>query len=97
MRTIWVYRMGRVVLKGSEEDMQLTPVASSDFPTPRISRMEPYQSPIDDREITSWRQRDRDMQANDCYDPRDLPEGHEYVKSKGRKKTGPDLSKGKKP
>lgn len=83
--TIWVYRRGRMVIKGSEEDIRLTSVASSDFPTPRVSRMEPYESPIDGKEVTSWGQRDREMQANDAYDPRDMPKGHVYQKSKGRK------------
>jgi hypothetical protein len=34
--------------------------------------MEPYQSPIDSKEITSWAVRDQDLKANDCYDPRDF-------------------------
>lgn len=83
--TIWVLRNGAMVIKGSEEDIRLTPVASSDFPTPRVSRIEAYESPIDGTEITSWGQRDRELKAHDCFDPRDLPEGHVYDKSKGRR------------
>ena len=43
----------------------------NDFPTPMLSRMEPYASPIDGKEITSWGQRDRDLRDNNAYDPRD--------------------------
>ena len=82
--TVWVLRNGAMVVKGSEDDVKPTPVSSSDFPTPAISRMQAYDSPIDGREITSWGQRDRELRAHDCYDPRDLPEGHVYEKSKGR-------------
>jgi hypothetical protein len=41
---------------------------------PMISRMDPYESPVTGAEITSWRQRDADMQAADAVDPRDLKE-----------------------
>lgn len=74
-----------MVIKGSEADIRLTPVAASDFPTPMISRIEAYHSPITDALVTSWRQRDREMNAHDCYDPRDLPKGHTYAKSKRAK------------
>jgi hypothetical protein len=40
---------------------------------PYISRFEPMRSPVDDKWITSWRQRDRDMDAVGKVDPRDLP------------------------
>ena len=81
--TIWVYRGGVMVMKGLERS-GLTPVRSS-FPTPMISRIEAYESPIDGKEISSWGQRDRELRAHDCFDPRDLPEGHVYEKSKGRR------------
>ena len=35
--------------------------------------MEPYESPVTEKEITSWRERDRDMAAAGAVDPRDLP------------------------
>jgi hypothetical protein len=38
-----------------------------------ISRFETMESPVTGREITSWRDRDRDMAAAGCVDPRDLP------------------------
>jgi hypothetical protein len=43
----------------------------SGFPKPMISCLTPYRSPIDGKEITSWRQRDRDLKDNNAYDPRD--------------------------
>jgi hypothetical protein len=38
-----------------------------------ISRIEAFESPITGKEITSWRDRDRDMDAAGAVDPRDLP------------------------
>jgi hypothetical protein len=84
MMTTWVLRNGAIVVKGSDRDNP-TP-ARSDFPAPQISRMEAYESPIDGKEVTSWAQRDRELRDNNAYDPRDLPKGHVYEKSKGRKK-----------
>jgi len=81
--TIWVYRGGVMVMKGLERS-GLTPVRSG-FPTPMISRIEAYESPIDGKEITSWGQRNAEMREHDTYDPRDMPEGHVYEKSKGRR------------
>ena len=41
--------------------------------------MEPFESPVTGKEISSWRERDADMRAaGDCYDPRDLPRDHVY-------------------
>lgn len=80
--TVWVFHQGKVVIKGS---VRRESVARADFPTPQISRLEPYESPIDGKEISSWRQRDQELKANDAYDPRDLPRDHVYTKSKGRK------------
>ena len=84
MMVVWVFRNGTMTIKKEPERSGLTPVRTG-FPTPMISRMEAYESPIDGAEITSWGQRDREMRAHDTYDPRDLPKGHVYEKSKGRK------------
>ena len=65
---IYVVRNGVVVPKSSVRE---PPPPRGDFPTPRLSRMEPYESPIDGKEVTSWAQRDRELRDNDCYDPRD--------------------------
>jgi hypothetical protein len=87
MMTIWVFENGTMVIKS---DRAVTPASRSDLPTPMLSRMEAYESPIDGKTISSWAQRDREMRDNDCYDPRDLPAGHVYQKSKGRKKVRAD-------
>ncbi|MER8619175.1 hypothetical protein NKG99_20445 [Mesorhizobium sp. M1409] len=78
--TVWVMRDGQLVDKAS------VPAARADFrsifPAPRISRMEPFESPVTGKEVTSWRQRDAEMRAVDAFDPRDLPRDHVY--SRGR-------------
>ena len=62
----YVYRDGKIVPK--------TAIARAprQLPLPMISRLEPYESPIDGHEVTSWGERDREMRANDAYDPRDF-------------------------
>jgi hypothetical protein len=37
-----------------------------------LSRMEPFESPVTGKEISSWRDRDRDMREAGAVDPRDL-------------------------
>jgi hypothetical protein len=65
--TVWVVRNGEVVEKGP------APVDTPSFPCPMISRMTPFESPVTGKEISSWRERDRDMAAAGAVDPRDLP------------------------
>jgi hypothetical protein len=69
--TVWVIRDGQLVEKGSMAE------AVADrrliFPTPMLSRFESFESPITGETISSWRQRDADMQAGGAVDPRDLP------------------------
>ena len=77
--TVWVVRDGELVVKGENRDL-IRPVNS--LPLPMISRLEPYRSPVNGREITSWRQRDRDLRDSNSYDPRDNTKG--FVPSKGR-------------
>jgi hypothetical protein len=72
--TVWVIRDGKLVDKASLYRHE--PV--SGFPTPRISRIEPFISPIDDKEISSWGARDRHMKEHDCFDPRDLGKDHQW-------------------
>jgi hypothetical protein len=67
--TVWVVRDGVLVEKGSIREK---PAERSLFPSPRVSRLEPYESPIDGTEITSWGQRNRELEANNAYDPRDV-------------------------
>ena len=64
---IYVFRNGEVVPK------RWSAPAPGGFPSPRVSRMESFDSPIDGKSISSWRQRDRDMQAVDAVDRRDIP------------------------
>ena len=65
--TVLVFRNGLLVPRTRQE------VARSGFPAPRLSRLEPYASPIDGKEITSWGQRERDLRDSGSYDPRDAP------------------------
>jgi hypothetical protein len=81
--TVWVIRDGKLVDKATLYRHQ--PV--SGFPTPRISRFEAFESPVTGNEVTSWRQRDREMAEHDCYDPRDLK--HNEVRANADR-TGPD-------
>jgi hypothetical protein len=76
--TVWVIRNGVLVKKGSMQEARND--KRSIFPTPRLSRLEPYQSPIDGKEITSWSQRDKDLRDSNSYDPRDV--SHERPKPK---------------
>jgi hypothetical protein len=73
--TRYVRRNGKLV---DVATLPRRPVDPTAFPTPRISRFDSFESPITGADITSWRQRDREMQEHDCYDPRDLPADHTY-------------------
>jgi hypothetical protein len=77
--TLYVIRDGKLVEKRRRKREALS------FPTPMISRLEPYESPIDGTEITSWGQRERELRDNDAYDPRDVTTP--YAKSLGRKQS----------
>jgi hypothetical protein len=76
---IYVMHEGRLVPKDSvpRETLQ-----ASAYPTPRLSRIEPYESPVTGKEISSWAERDRDMRAVDAVDLRDYPKDHTF--SRGR-------------
>jgi len=78
--TVWVIREGRLVEKGSLQEARDD--RRSIFPRPMVSRMEPFESPVTGKEVSSWRERDRDMAAVDAFDRRDLPKDHKF--SKGR-------------
>ena len=75
--TVYVRRNGKLVDKATLRQAPFDPMEVR-FPTPRISRFEAYESPIDGKEVTSWRQRDRDLDENDCFDPRDLAPDHHW-------------------
>lgn len=76
--TVYVRRNGVLVDKKTGEPIQQTALATLGFPSPRVSRMEPYASPITGREVTSWGERAREMRDNDCFDTRDLPANHHW-------------------
>ena len=40
---------------------------------PAVSKFETMESPVTGQDISSWRMRDRDMDAAGAVDPRDLP------------------------
>ena len=75
--TVYVYRGGALVPRHLAERKQ-PPVARSDLPAPALSRMEPFESPVTGKEITSWRERDADMKASDSVDPRDFGRDHKF-------------------
>jgi len=70
--TVFVFRDGVLVPKGSDRAAP-SPPTRSDLPAPMLSRLTPFESPVTGKEITSWRERDRDMAAAGAVDPRDLP------------------------
>ena len=67
--TVWVVRNGQLVAK----DASVRSSLRADFPAPMVSRFECMESPVTGKDITSWRERDRDMDAAGAVDPRDLP------------------------
>lgn len=77
--TVFVIRNGALVEKASIADAIAD--KRSIFPSPQLSRMTPFESPVTGKEISSWRERDRDMAAAGAVDPRDIP-----APKKGRKK-----------
>lgn len=71
--TVWVFRDGGLVDKRDVPPPSWG-INRSDLSSPRVSRFETFTSPIDDEtSISSWRQRDKDMDAAGAVDPRDLP------------------------
>lgn len=66
--TVYVFRNGEVVPK------RWSAPAPGGFPSPRVSRIECFESPVTGQSISSWRQRERDMQAADAVDRRDIPQ-----------------------
>jgi hypothetical protein len=66
--TVYVIRDGELVERGAPRVLE-----RSAFPCPAVSRMTPFESPVTGKEIWSWRERGRDMDAAGAVDPRDLP------------------------
>jgi hypothetical protein len=63
---------------------------------PYVSRFESYQSPIDDKTISSDRQRELDLFTSNSYDVRDIGPNHAFSKAKEARKeaNAPDRSNG---
>jgi len=76
--TVYVYRDGKLVdkrhaqlaeaISGAWRDLR------SDIWAPFVSRFDAFESPVTGENISSWRQRERDMNAADAVDRRDIPE-----------------------
>ena len=73
--TVYVRRNGKLV---DVATLPRRPVDPAAFPTPRISRFEAFESPVTGETISSWRERERDMNENDCFDTRDLAPDHQW-------------------
>lgn len=78
--TVFVIRDGRLVPKASMAEAIAD--ARSIFPSPRVSRLDAYESPVTGKTITSHRQREADMNAAGAYDPRDLPTDHQFKRGR---------------
>jgi len=70
--TVYVFRGGAHHPK-AEVDRAAHNRTRSTFPAPMLSKMEPFESPVTGKEISSWREREKDMTAAGAVDPRDLP------------------------
>jgi len=77
--TVYVYREGKFVDKSTLPPPQK---ATGSFPTPLLSRMEPFESPITGKEISTWAERDKDMRAVDAVDLRDYPKEHTFKRGR---------------
>jgi hypothetical protein len=64
---IYVLRDGKLVPKSQ------APESRRYFPAPRVSRFETIESPVTGKSVSSWRERDKDMNAANAVDPRDIP------------------------
>lgn len=82
--TVYVCRDGVLVAKQHLPN-GIRP-AASDFPSPRVSRFEAYQSPVTDRTISSDRQREVDLFQSNSYDERDIGPNHPIAKAKKARK-----------
>ena len=89
--SVWVIRNGELVEKANFEEARED--RRSIFPSPKVSRFESYESPIDDKTISSHRQRDVDMHRSNAYDVRDIGPNHSFNKAKEARKADNERSK----
>ena len=66
----FVLREGKIVLK---PERTVPSKAASSLAAPYVQGFDAYPSPIDDKPITSHRQRERDLHRSGSYDKRDTP------------------------
>jgi hypothetical protein len=74
---IYVLRNGKLIPKYRQE---------TENKSAYISRFQSYESPIDDKTISSHRQRDVDMHKSNSYDLRDIGPNHEFTRAKQARK-----------
>ena len=67
---VYVLYMGQIIEKSARPQQRNS---TSDLPAPAVQSFESYASPIDERTISSHRQRDKDLNNSGSYDPRDTP------------------------
>lgn len=70
--TTYVFHDGRMIEKALIPPPQNF-AKRSNLSSPRVSRFEEMLSPVTEKTISSWRERDRDMYRADAIDPRDIP------------------------
>ena len=66
----YVYYQGELIDKNERPASYF---GRSELPAPTVISFDAYASPVDGQTISSHRQREKDLQANGCYDPRDTP------------------------
>jgi hypothetical protein len=82
--TTYVYRDGRLLLKSTVQPLKVA--KSENLSTPNISRFESYASPVDDKTVSSHRERDLDLFRSNSYDERDVGPTHPIAKAKAERK-----------
>lgn len=86
--TVYVIRDGKLVERISQQQKF---AKSTTIGSPMVSRFESIESPVTGQTVSSWRERDRDMNAAGAVDPRDIPRAafekrKEVVKRNARSK-----------
>jgi hypothetical protein len=75
--TVYVIRNGELVEKNGDGETRKGPYVSS---------MEPYESPVTGKRITSDRQREVDLYRANAYDVRDVGPNHPFQRAKEARK-----------
>jgi len=80
----YVWRNGLLVERG---EAITAPSKASALPAPAVHNFASYASPIDDRSITSPRERERDLARSGSYDPRDTAKKMKEARDGRRKRS----------